>query len=144
MVHPDEILCKLLYSQYNPYNASHLFGLLCNKTWSKLLRVIHSCQTAPSPYPNQCWLTISEVSWYSYDSNFRKSLRYLSVKWVLKLLIQDNSWTTHYVHMGSSHNLFPAVFLIDNSLRGHNHPIMLLDNTRSSLIYFMIYNPLTV
>ena len=55
---------------------------------STLAQVMACCLMAPSHYLNQRWLMISEMLWHSPDSNFtEKYLRYLSLKWVLNLLI---------------------------------------------------------
>ena len=35
--------------------------------WSTLLQVRAWCPTAPSPYLNQCWLTINEILWYLFQ-----------------------------------------------------------------------------
>ena len=40
------------------------------------------CLTAPSPYLNQCWLTISEVQWQTPAGNFKRTLR---LAWKFKL-----------------------------------------------------------
>ena len=40
---------------------------------SLLAQVRAWCLTAPSPYLNQCWLTISEVQWQTPDGNFRRT-----------------------------------------------------------------------
>ena len=45
--------------------------------WSQstLTQVMACCLTAPSDYPNQCWLLISEVLWHSPVSNFASSIQ---------------------------------------------------------------------
>ena len=40
------------------------------KSGSSLAQVMACCLTAPSHYPNQCWLFIIEVLWNSSESNF--------------------------------------------------------------------------
>ena len=42
---------------------------------STLAQVMACCLTAPSHYLNQCWLMISEVLWYSPDSNFAENTK---------------------------------------------------------------------
>ena len=41
-----------------------------NITGSTLAQVMDCCLTAPSHYPNPCWLLISEILWHSTQSNF--------------------------------------------------------------------------
>ena len=41
-----------------------------NITGSTLAQVMDRCLMAPSHYPNQCWLLISEILWHSPQSNF--------------------------------------------------------------------------
>ena len=43
------------------------------KTWWTLPQVMAGCLTAPSHYLNECWLTISEVSWHSPAGKFTKN-----------------------------------------------------------------------
>ena len=42
------------------------------RSGSTLAQVMACCLTAPSLYPNQCWLIISEVKWHSYKGNFTR------------------------------------------------------------------------
>ena len=59
-------MCPLL-------NSLLLGDDLCrHKSWSTLAQLIACCLTAPSHYPNQCWL-IKRVLWHSWKSNFPKS-----------------------------------------------------------------------
>ena len=48
----------------------HSNAIWRNRTGSTLVWVMACCLTAPSHYRNQCWLPISEVDWYLYESNF--------------------------------------------------------------------------
>ena len=42
-----------------------------------LAQVMACCLTAPSHYPNQCWLIISEVLWHSPDGNFTENAQHI-------------------------------------------------------------------
>ena len=46
------------------------YGIM--RTVSTLVQVMACCLTAPSPYLNQCWLTISKVQWHSPEDNFAR------------------------------------------------------------------------
>ena len=43
-----------------------------HRSESTLVQVMAFCLTAPSHYPNQCWLIISEVQWQSPVGNFAR------------------------------------------------------------------------
>ena len=45
---------------------------------STLAQVMACCLTAPSHYLNQCWFTISEVHWYSFEYNFTRDTSAIS------------------------------------------------------------------
>ena len=64
--------------------------------FSTLFQEIKCCLTVPSHYLNQCWLIISDLLRHSLWGYFiKKSLSYLSVIWVSKLLIQDYCCISH-------------------------------------------------
>ena len=61
-------------SATNPDNGETLQYMIWHHiTWSILVQVMACCLTAPSHYPNQCWLLISVVLWHSPESNFTVS-----------------------------------------------------------------------
>ena len=47
------------------------------RSGSTLTQVMACCLAAPCHYPNQCWLTISEVLWHSPDDNFTGKAQYI-------------------------------------------------------------------
>ena len=44
-------------------------------SWSTLVPVTASCQTAQSPHLNHCWLMITEVACHSHEGNFAGNVR---------------------------------------------------------------------
>ena len=67
------------YVSYEKFSTKRVNSLLPSDTiWryrsmSTLAQVMACCLTAPSHYLSQCWLMISEVLWYSPDSNFTEN-----------------------------------------------------------------------
>ena len=53
---------------------------------STLVQVMACCLMAPSHYPNQYWLIISEVQWHSPEGNFTRDITQPSItKFTLKI-----------------------------------------------------------
>ena len=86
------------------WNFIKTWSFLCN-TWSSdaiwwqrsgstLAQVMACCLMAPSHCLNQCWLSISEVSWHSPESNFTENAQdILSMIWAWKL------WIWYFSHI---------------------------------------------
>ena len=55
------------------------------RSWSTQVQVMACCLTAPSHYLNQCWLTISEVLWHPFHSNYYSNTKDINPQVVFQL-----------------------------------------------------------
>ena len=78
------------------------FSWPCGDIWhrwfrSMLVQVMACCLMAPSHYMNQCWITINQVLWHSFQSN-----RWFKI-WILKVSIPNFCLT--FSHLKSQPHL---------------------------------------
>ena len=62
-----------------------LMTLYVKISGTTLARVMVCCLTAPTHYPNQGWLIISEVLWPSPEGNFIRNSQYIHPWYLLKI-----------------------------------------------------------
>ena len=61
-----------------------------NRSWSTFAQLMACCLTAPNHYPNQCWLTINEILWHSFQGNV-----YLNAQSINKLCLKFTHLKSH-------------------------------------------------
>ena len=91
-------MCCTELIQYDPITFNSLWpndAIWRQRSGSTLAQVIACCLTAPSHYPNQCWLIIREFQWNSPEGNFMRlsEIPLLSIKKIwLKITISKISF----------------------------------------------------
>ena len=97
-----------------------------HKSGSTLAQVMPFCLMAPNYWLNQCWLIISKVQWYSFDSNFTRYLHQESLKLDWELLI--NRFLSNIPGASESSNYMPKWIIVARLREPRDSNVGILEN----------------